>query len=230
MIVRLELNSAEKAILCTGDALAKYKLLDISLEYDEIYDMPYATAIGEMYVKTLILYTKVTSIHYQALSKKDTNWKIGVNNLSTRSLQGLRLLFVDKHDDFASKKEEFYNPSIKKMLITINGDPLQLFGGRLQTSDIYPELKKYFYKEHSNVTREDFLTTKFGLWINIRSSTNNTLHGRGRTVEKSGILLQIEKVPETNGDLICYVFSLGDALAHLSVPGDPGVEILTIEK
>ena len=93
----------------------------------------------------------------------------------------------------------------------------------------YPELKKYFYKENSDVTWEEFLTTKFGLWIDTRSSTDNTLHGSGRTVEKSGILLQIEKVPETsNGDLTCYVFSLEDAVAHLSVTDPSG--ILTIEK
>ena len=79
--------------------------------------MPYATAIGEMYTETIIPNTKVTSIHYQTLSKKDT--KIDVNNLSVRSLQGLLLLFVDKRDDFANKNEEFYNPSIKKISITM---------------------------------------------------------------------------------------------------------------
>ena len=95
---------------------------------------------------------KVTSIHYESLSKKDNVWKIDVNNLSVRSLQGLLLLFLDKRDDFANKNEEFYNPSIKKVLITINGMPHQLFAGGIQAGDIYPELKKYFYKEHSNVT------------------------------------------------------------------------------
>ena len=46
---------------------------------------------------------------------------------------------------------------------------------------------------------------------------------------KSGILLQIEKAPETsNGDLTCYVFSLEDAVAHLSVTDPSG--ILAIEK
>ena len=73
-----------------------------------------------------IPYTKVTSIHYQALSKKDIVWKIDVNNLSVWSLQGLLLLFLDKLDDFANRNEEFYNPSIKKILMTINGLPHQL--------------------------------------------------------------------------------------------------------
>ena len=107
--------------------------------------------------------------------------------------------------------------------------PHQLFPTSLQARDIYPELKKYFYREHSNVRWEEFLTTKFGLWIGIHLSTENTLHNSGRAVEKSGIFPQIEKAHETsNGDLTCYVFSLEDAVAHLSVTNPSG--ILTIEK
>ena len=152
-----------------------------------------------------------------------------MNNLSVRSLQGLLLLFLDKCDDFANKNEEFYNPSIKKILITINGMPHDLFTAGLKVRGICPELSKYFYKENSNVTWEEFLPTKFGLWIDIRSSTNNALHGSGMTVEKGDVLLQIEKAPETSGgDLMCYVFSLEDAVAHLSVTDPSG--ILTIEK
>ena len=86
-----------------------------------------------------------------------------MNNRSVRSFQGLLLLFLDKRDDFANKNKEFYNPSIKKILVTVNGMPHQLFAAGLQAKDIYPEIKKYFYREHSNVTWEEFLTTKFGL-------------------------------------------------------------------
>ena len=230
LIVRLELNSSGKVILCTGDTSAKYKLSDISLEYDAIFDEPYATNIGEMYTGTTpIPHTKVTSIPYEKLYKKHAVWKIGVNNPSVRSLRGPLLLIVDKRDDFAIKNEEFYNPSIEKVLVTINGMPNQLFAAGFPAGDIYPELQKYFYKEHSNVTWEEFLTTKYGLWIGTRLSTDNTLHESGREVEKSGILLQIEKVPEAgDDDLMCYMFSLEDAMAHLSVTNPSG--ILTIEK
>ena len=149
LIVRLELNYAEKEILCTGDTNATYKLSDISLEYDAIFAEPYATTICEMRAGTTsIPYTNVISIHHQTLSKKDTTWKIDVNNLSVRSMHGLLLLFLDKRDDFANKNEEFYNPSIKKILVTINGMPNQLFVALLQARKIYPELK-YFYKKNS---------------------------------------------------------------------------------
>ena len=93
-------------------------------------------SIGELYINTLILYTKVTSIHYQTLSKNDTIWKIDISNLSCHSLQGLLLLFLDKRDDFSNKNEEFYNPSIKKILVTINGKSHQLFASGLHARDI----------------------------------------------------------------------------------------------
>ena len=75
----------------------------------------------------------------------------------------------------------------------------------------------------------EFLTTKFVLWIDTRSISNNALHGSGMIVEKSGILLQTEKAPENSGgDPVCYVFSPEDSVAHLSATDPSGT--LTIEK
>ena len=73
LIIRLQLNSSKKGILCSRDTAGTYKLSDISLEYDAIFDAPYPTKIGELYAGTTsIPYTQVTSIHCQTLSKKDT--------------------------------------------------------------------------------------------------------------------------------------------------------------
>ena len=78
------------------------------------------------------------------------------------------------------------------------------------------------------MTWSEFLTTKFGLWIDVRSSNDNQFHGSGRTVERSGILLQIERAADaSDGDLVCYVFSLEDGVADLNTSSE---EILTIEK
>ena len=70
-----------------------------------------------------------------------------MNSLSIRSSQDLLLLFLDKCDDFANKNEEFYNPSIKKILTTIHSMPHQLFEAGLQARDIYPELKNVFIRK-----------------------------------------------------------------------------------
>ena len=112
--------------------------------------------------------------------------------------------------------------------MTITSMSHQLYEGGLQARDIYPELKNYFYKENCNVIWKEFLATKFALWIDTCSSTDNTLHGSSWAVNK-GITLQIGKAPETSGgDLMCYVLSLEDALAHLSVINPSS--ILMIEK
>ena len=109
LIVRLQLNSAGKVILCAGDTSATYKLSGISLEYDAIFDEPYATAIGEMYVGTSIPYTKVESIHYQTLSKKDTIWKIDVNNFFCYcSLRNLMTLLTKKKNFIIQVSRKFW--------------------------------------------------------------------------------------------------------------------------
>ena len=107
--------------------------------------------------------------------------------------------------------------------------PHQLFYGWITGKENLSRAKKYFYKENSDVTWEDFLKTKFALWMDTRSSIDSTCRGSGKIVEKSGILIQIEKAPETNGDIACYVFSLEYALNHLLSVTDPS-GILKIEK
>ena len=103
----------------------------------------------------------------------------------------------------------------------------QLFAAGIQVRYIYPNLKSYICKESSNVTWEEFLTTNFGLWIDTRSRTDNTLHGSDKAAGKSCILLQIEKAPETSdSDLTCHVFSFEDAVANFTVT-EPN-RILTI--
>ena len=90
----IDSKSSEKTILYIGKTAATYKL-----------EESYATVIGELYAAaTSILHTKVTSVHYQTLSKKHATWKINVNNLSVCSLQGLLLLIFDKRNNFLERK------------------------------------------------------------------------------------------------------------------------------
>ena len=89
--------------------------------------------------------------------------------------------------------------------------PHQLFAAGLKARNIYHEVKMYFYKEHSNVTWKEFLTTKFGRWIYRSSSTDNTLHGSSTAVEKSGILSHVECIQRSfanrNSSFMYRIFS-----------------------
>ena len=54
----------------------------------------------------------------------------------------------------------------------------------------------------------DYYTDKFGLWLDFRSSDDNTLHGTGRRIENAseGITLAITKTAGTAGNLKCFIY------------------------
>ena len=77
LTITIKLNFAKEVILYTGDTNAVYKISDIILEYDATFDDLYATCIGKMYIRGMsIPCTKVTSIRYQALSKKTLSGRL----------------------------------------------------------------------------------------------------------------------------------------------------------
>ena len=47
LTITIELNPAKEVVLCTGDTNKIYKISDIILEYDAIFDNPYATCVTE---------------------------------------------------------------------------------------------------------------------------------------------------------------------------------------
>ena len=218
IVTRITLADANKVVLATGDADATYKISDICLEFDKVIDIELASNIRQNYELGYdIPFDKITRIHYERLSKKDTIWKLKIDSITAASLRGILVLFVDDSNDrkpFACTNK-FYNPTIQRVLVTINGDPHQLYAGGVLPKDYYFEAKKYFDNPNSSVSWSDFLTTKFGLWVDMRSSVDNALHGSGRTVDKSGVLLQIDKVAEASGDLTCHVFAIADTVLHI---------------
>ena len=58
-----------------------------------------------------------------------------------------------------------------------------------------------------------YLTNKYALWLDLRTTDDNELHGSGRRVENGseGITLQITKTAEAPGALNVYIFIVMDA-------------------
>ena len=89
----------------------------------------------------------------------------------------------------------------------------------------FNEISKHFsdgkYRHMSNITKElglsdvslgEYLTTKYALWIDMRSTDDNSLHGTGRKVESAqSIQIQIEKTAEAAGVLDAHIFYISDA-------------------
>ena len=97
--------------------------------------------------------------------------------------------------------------------MAIDGDPHQLFKGSILPCNMYQEIGKRSLQEKSDVSFEEYLTTKYGLWIDMRSSTDKKLHGSSRLVNNN-IKLQIDKIGESTANLLCYIFAPQDAYVH----------------
>ena len=82
----------------------------------------------------------------------------------------------------------------------------------------WDEINKYFaltsklQKNFSDTNIEKYFTTRFALWLDLRSTDDNTLHGSGRRIENAseGVTIQIEKEQKTNGNLNIYLFIIQD--------------------
>ena len=136
---------------------------------------------------------------------------------------------VAAQQPFARSPEAFYNPKITKVVVTIEGIPNQLFSQGMLAYPMWDEARKLFApgrKRHpdvsvvaknlalADVSLGEFLTSKFALWLDLRTTDDDRLHhGSGRRVENAseGVTIQITKTAEAAGALNIYLYILIDA-------------------
>ena len=136
------------------------------------------------------------------------------------------------NDPCARNTEAFYNPQITKVEVTIEGIPNQLYSQGMRDYQMWYEAKKYFApgsKCHpevgtaakdlalADVNLGQFLTSKYSLWLDLRTSDDDRLHGSGRRIENAskGITIQITKKAEATGALNIYLFVVMDAQLNI---------------
>ena len=99
---------------------ATYTISNISLEFDTIINASLASQIRTEYMKSSILYERILRAHIIQLSKSDTSFSGDINSPS-KSLKGVLLIFTQERSatKFARDTEEFYNPKITKVEVTV---------------------------------------------------------------------------------------------------------------
>ena len=229
----LKFNDYSHVIKATGDV---DHIGGISLEYDMVTLPDLARMIDTQFKGRLaILYDRVLQHRKIAMEKSDTLWNINLN-VPARSMKGILMLFenVAARPPFARNTEAFYNPQITKVQVTIEGIPNQLYSQGMRAYYMWDEAKKYFAaspgsKRHPEVgtvakdmaladaNQGEFLTSKYSLWLDLRTSDGHGLHGSGRRIENAseGIRIQITKKAEVAGALNIYLFVIMDAQLNI---------------
>ena len=212
-------------VINSSDVDASYTIKNICLEFDTVSDTELARQIGQQTNgKMAILYDRILRHRKITKNKSDTLWNINLN-VPARSMKGILMLFEDPE---RTNTEDFYNPKITKVEITIEGVPNQLYSQGMKAYQQWDEINKFFAltskrdKEtdkfakdlnFSDTTLEKYLTKRFALWLDLRTTDDNSLHGSGRRIENAseGITIQITKEAGADEPINVYLFVIQDA-------------------
>ena len=211
---------------------ANYTISNISLEFDTTINASLASQIRTEYVESSILYDRILRTRIIPLNKSDTSFSVDINSPS-KSLKGVLLIFTQERSatKFARDTEEFYNPKITKVEVTVEGVPNELYAQNVEYRHQYDEIVKNFAEgwlkeagaiqkdlQLHNVNIASYYTDKYALWLDFRTIDDNRLHGSSRRLENTseGIRLQITKKAESAGKLSCYLYIFQDTQINIS--------------
>ena len=116
-------------------------------------------------------------------------------NSQLKSLKGILLIFTKERSatKFNRDTEEFFNPKITRVEVTIEGSPNELYAQNMEYRHQYDEIMKHFGEgwlkdagaiqkdlQLHNVNIVSYYTDKYALWLDFRTIGDNRLHGFGR--------------------------------------------------
>ncbi len=196
----LTFNDYSRIVVATGDAAASYLIDNIALEFDMVTQTDLARQIRNQYAGRLaVLYERVLGHRKITANKSDTLWNINLN-VPARSMTGILMLFEEPAPAFQRDSEAFYNPKIEKVEVCIEGIPNQLYSQGMRAYQLWGEARKHFAagtKRHpevaavakdlalADVSLGQFLTLMHALWLDLRTTDDDQLHGSGRRVENA---------------------------------------------
>ena len=178
-------------VIKATDPDATYTISNISLQFDTIINASLASQIRTEYMKSSILYDRILRARIIPLDKSDTSFFVDINSPS-KSLKGVLLIFTKERSatKFTRDTEEFYNPKITKVEVTVEEVPNELYAQNMEYRHQYDEIVKHFAEgrlkeagaiqkdlQLHNVNIASYYTDKYALWLDFRTIDDNRLHG-----------------------------------------------------
>ena len=177
---------------------AKYKITDISLEYEIVTQPDLARSIRSEYQHMALLYDRILRHRKIIVNKSDTVWNQAFN-MPCKSLKGILVLF-EEEGSYTRETSKFYNPKIQKVSVIVEGKPNQLYTQGMRSFEQYDKACKYFtegsQKDNNtnevqknlqlhNVSVGEYLVNKYTLWLDFRTIYENELHRTGRRIKNT---------------------------------------------
>ena len=207
---------------------ASYTISNISLEFDTVTNASLASQIRTEYM----IYDRILRACIMPLNDSSTSFSVDINS-PVKSLKGVLLIFMKERSatKFNRDTEEFLNPKITKVEVTVEGLSDELYAQNMEYRHQYDEIMKHFgegqLKEAGaiqkdlqlhNVNVASYYTDKYAIWLDFQTIDDNRLHSLGRRLEitSEGICLQITKEAGSAGKLSCYLYIFQDVQINIS--------------
>ena len=173
------------------DPDAIYAISNVSLEFDTVINASLASQIRTEYMKSSILYNRILRVRIIPLNNSSTSFSVDINSPS-KSLKGVLLIFMKERSatKFTCDTEEFFNPKITKVEVTVEGVPNVLYAQNMEYHHQYDEIVKHFAEgqlnkagaiqkdlQLHNINIASYYTDKYALWLDFRTIDDNRLHG-----------------------------------------------------
>ena len=219
-------------VIKASDLDASYTISNISLEFDTVTNTSLASQIRTEYMKSSTLYDRILRSRIIPLNNSDASFSVDINSPS-KCLKDVLLIFTKERSTtkFNQDTEEFFNPKITKVEVTVEGSPNELYAQNIEYRHQYDEIMKHFGEgrlkdagafqkdlQLHNVNIVSYYTDKYALWLDFRTIDDNRLHGSGRRLENTleGVRLQITKEAGSAGKLSCYLYIFQDVQINIS--------------
>ena len=222
LVFELTLAPAHEVVKGSDASKLVYKLENIQMEYEVIRSKTLADeatstySSGKEFAYDYVMRERVVPI----TRGSDTRLNLRVNP-QRRSLKGILLLFISPYTDGNRDSESYFNPDITKVAVTVNGVPNRVYNEGISGSDMWEELTRHFKPAtdgRPNMTIAKYLAdNKFGLWIDLRSMDDTTMHGNGQRLvnTQDGVQLEIVRKASGSGITNCNIFTVSDAQVNI---------------
>ena len=193
----------------SSQKVAGYTLEDVRLEYSSIENPDiYNKALNRFQSRTLV-FEDITFIDEESWGKDTTIINTTIN-LPCSSMKQVAMLFKKKT---LTDSEEYVYPKIKRVVVTIEGNPNSVYSQGLTKAKLFEEARKVFLNHVTDTLSltDLFSKDKFALVIDLRTFPDDDVSGDGRKIlnTQNGITLGIKK-DKTSEDLVCNTFVVSD--------------------
>ena len=222
LVFELTLAPAGQVVNGSDTTKLGYQLEKIELEYEVILSKTLADeAVSTYNSGKEFAYDHVMRSEVVPITRGSTTHFTVRVNPQRRSLKGILLLFINPYNPGARDSEHYFNLDITKVRVTVNGVPSRVYNDGISGKDMWNEITRHF-KPHSggwpNMTLTKYLTAnKFGLWIDLRSMADTTMHGNGQRLvnTQDGVQLEIDRKASGSGTTNCHIFTISDAQMNI---------------